>query len=229
MSALAHVLEAGGLSTVAIGLVRGQAERGRAPRMLLCDFPLGRPLGRPADPAFQHEVLAAAFDLLPRTDVPVLVEFPERVDEASDRPLTCALPPRHDPALHPAVDEAVGLRPAYERTRASTGRTGVVRLGGPDRVPELVAAFVRIAEGAGPDTAGLAPAELGGAAMDVRAYYEEAALALADHVPDARRAEAWFYGTTLAGRALHGARAALREAGEPRGTWFALVPTGHRS
>ena len=38
---------------------------------------------------------------------------------------------------------------------------------------------------------GLEPAQLGQAALDIRAYYEEAALALAVHVPAARQAESW--------------------------------------
>ena len=97
VSALAHVLERAGLATVGISLVRGQAEDGRAPRMLHCQFPLGRPLGRPGDPAFQHRVLDAAFALLPRTDTPVLVDFPEVIDDQADQPLACTLPARHDP------------------------------------------------------------------------------------------------------------------------------------
>ena len=215
MSALAHVFEQAGLATVGLSLVRGQAEKSRAPRMLHCEFPLGRPLGRPADPVFQHRVLDAAFALLPRTDVPVLVDFPETITDDSDQPLACALPPRHDPSLHPAVDEAIGLRPAYERQRATSGRTGVVRLGGADRVPLLIAAFADIAAGAQWDAVGLPPDQIGPAALDVRAYYEEAAIALADHVPAARQAESWLYRTTATGRVLTAARDALRGADYP--------------
>ncbi len=69
MGVLAHILEAAGLATVGLSLVRGQAETVRAPRMLHCQFPLGRPLGRPNDPAFQHDVLRRALALLDRTDV----------------------------------------------------------------------------------------------------------------------------------------------------------------
>ncbi len=178
MSALAHVFESAGLATVGISCVRGQAERARPPRMLHCDFPLGRPLGRPGDAAFQHRVLAAAFALLPRTDVPVLVDFDEVISDEADEPLACPLPPRHDPALHPAVDEALGLRAAYERRRAMSGATNVVRLGGPDRIADLIDAFVRITDGASWDAVGLDAVQLGQAALDIRAYYEEAALGI---------------------------------------------------
>lgn len=226
MSALAHVLEAAGLATVGISLVRGQAERSRPPRMLHCEFPLGRPLGRPHDAPFQHRVLAAAFGLLPRTDVPVLVDFDETIVDDADQPLACTLPPRHDPTLPAAVDEAIGLRPAYERHRAASGTTNVVRLGGADRVAELIGVFVRIVDGEPWDAVGLEAAQLGQAALDIRAYYEEAALALADHVPAARQAESWFYRATQTGALLRKARDIIRDAEAPRPAWFPLVPTG---
>lgn len=226
MSALAHVFEAAGLSTVGISLVRGQAERSRPPRMLHCDFPLGRPLGRPRDAVFQHRVLEAAFGLLGRDDVPVLVDFGESIIDEADQPLACALPPRHHPSLHPAVDEALGLRAAYERQRASSGTTNVRRMGGPDLVPDLIACFVAIVDGAAWDDVGLEPAELGQAALDIRAYYEEAALALVEHIPAARRAESWFYRSTAAGALLRRAQPIIRTADAPRAAWFPLVPTG---
>ena len=47
MGTLASVLEDAGLATVALSSVRGQVVTTRPPRALHCDFPLGRPLGRP--------------------------------------------------------------------------------------------------------------------------------------------------------------------------------------
>ena len=38
--------------------------------------------------------------------------------------------------------------------------------------------------------------------MDIRLYYEEVALALADHVPAAHQVDAWFYGSTEMGALL---------------------------
>lgn len=192
--------------------MRGQIERIRPPRALYCDFPLGRPLGRPGDPGYQHRVLAAAFELLRRPSGPVLEDFPETVVDEAEAPLACAVPPSLDPAQPPAVGEALALRPAYERTRAATGRTLVGRFVDADGVPGVVAAFERIAAGTAWQEAGLGgPPHL--AALDVRAYYEEAALALADHVPAARSAEAWLFRSTEAGRLLHRAQAALRAQG----------------
>ena len=53
MSALAHMIEARGIATVVIGLVRPHLETIRPPRALFVPFELGRPLGAPEDAAFQ--------------------------------------------------------------------------------------------------------------------------------------------------------------------------------
>ena len=71
-----------------------------------------------------------------------------------------------------------------------------------------------------------APAQFGQAALDIRAYYEEAALALAGHVPAARQAESWFYRATATGGLLREAQRLLRDAEAPRPAWFPLVPVG---
>ena len=98
--------------------------------------------------------------------------------------------------------------------------------GGADDVPAHLDALARIANGARPDQVGLEPALLAPAALDIRTYYEEAALALVDHVPAARQAESWLFRSTEAGRVLIAARDALRDAEYPRGVWFAIVPAG---
>ena len=223
MGVLANVFEAAGLATVGISLIRGQAEDSRAPRFLHCQFPLGRPLGRPGDAAFQTDVLRRALALVARNDVPVLEDHPVVIgDEAADA-LACTLPPRADDGLHPAVAEARGLRAAYERNRAATGRTLVGRLGDADLVADLVGRFARYLDG---ET--LAEVDLdsrcAAAGHDVRAYYEEAALALVEHVPGARQAESWFFRSTEAGRLLRAVREKLRDADAHRAEWFGLVP-----
>ncbi len=224
MGVLAHVLEAAGLATVGISLIRGQAETVRAPRMLHCQFPLGRPLGRPDDPDFQHDVLRRAFALLPRTDVPVLEDHPMVIDDETDAPLACSLPPRFDPALPAALDEVAGLRAAYDRQLARSGRTLVGRTAGADGIAGLVEKFLRLADGAPLDEVGLSGSEAIAAAQDVRAFYEEAALALADHTPAARQAESWFYTATETGRTLKAARDRLEADGGERNVWYYLTP-----
>jgi hypothetical protein len=227
VGSLGHVLEAEGPATVALSLVRGQVERTHPPRALHCEFPLGRPLGRPADPGFQRRVLLAAFSLLERPTGPVLEDFPEVIADEADQPLSCPLPPRFDPTLPAAVDEVAGLRPAYERALATTGRTLVGRCVSADGVSGAVQAFVRVASGEPWDTVGLpgSPSEV---ALDVRAYYEEAALALADHVPAARAAESWLYRTTATGLVLREAQAKMRAGGAPQPAWFYVVPVSQQ-
>ena len=73
---LAHVFEAAGIATVVLSSVREMAVKTAPPRALHCEFPLGRPLGRPGDPGFQHDVLARAFALLDAPIGPVLVDHP---------------------------------------------------------------------------------------------------------------------------------------------------------
>ena len=109
-----------------------------------------------------------AFALVPRSDVPVLVDYPVVIEDESDTPLACTIPLSHDVGLHPAIAEALGLRAAYERHRGRTGRTFVSRLGGPERVPELIEALVRVADGISLDECGLPATQLGAAALDVR-------------------------------------------------------------
>lgn len=79
--------------TTGISLVRENAASLQPPRTLWVTFPLGRPLGLPNDPAFQHRVIAAGLDLLNRMSGPVLEDYPEdapsvAVDDAPACPVT---------------------------------------------------------------------------------------------------------------------------------------------
>jgi hypothetical protein len=170
----------------------------------------------------------AAFSLLEQPSGPVLVDFPEVIADEAGQPLACPLPPRMDPSVPEAVDEVLGLRPAYDRTVSATGRTIVGRVVDPDGIASAVGAFVRIAAGEPWESVGLAgsPPEV---VLDIRAYYEEAALALADHVPGARAAESWLYRTTATGRVLRDTQAKMRDAGAPFPVWFYLVPVSQQS
>ena len=226
MCVLAHVLEAAGIATVVLASIRPVAEKMNVPRVLYCEFPLGRPLGIPDDADFQRGVLGAAFDLLKAPSGPVLVDYPVVV-EADETPLACALPPRFDPELSPSVDEAQGLRAAYNRAVASRGATEVGRAIDADGVAGALADLERLVAGEhwkevyGPrlDTIAIA--------HDIRAYYQEAALELADSpTPGARQAEAWFYEQTEAGKTLVAARDALTEQEAPGGITFYMQPVG---
>ena len=223
MSTLAHVFEAAGIATVALASIRKQVESGAPPRGLWCDFPLGRPLGKPGDPEFQHRVLAAAFDLLGATE-PVLAEFDEAVAEGGDEMLACPLPPRHDPDAHPAVDEARGLRAAYDRgVEMSDGRIAAGRVVSADDIPAAVEAFVRIAEGTPWKEAGI-PGMPMRVSQDIRGYYETAMLALVDHAPAAWAGASWFLNETETGKVLMAAREEMQRQEAPQPMWFYLTP-----
>ena len=177
----------------------------------------------PADPAFQHRVLHHAFALLDAPG-PVFEVFGEAIHDDGTEVLACTLPPRHDPDLHPAVDEARGLRPAYDRAVAAYGnRAGTGRVVDADGVPDAVQALVRVAAGVPWKDAGI-PGVPARVAQDIRGYYETAALGLADHVPSAWSGTRWFFDHTETGAVLLQARAAMRDAGVKQPIWFYMAP-----
>lgn len=220
MCVLAHVLEAAGLATVALVSNRVVAEKMHPPRALYGEFPLGRPLGKPGDAAFQRDVLLRAFALLDSPEVPVLVDHPEII-EIDDTPLACALPPRYDTSVPAAVDEARALRPAWDRTHERLGITSVGRVTDADGIPDLVQRLVRIADGEAWDAVGL-PGDPVSCAHDLRTYYEEAAVALADDVTGGS-VEVWFSEVTEAGQALLAARRRMKDQDAPFTLWFYMA------
>lgn len=203
---------------------RSQAELVGPPRGLYCEFPLGRPLGRPLDSGFQHEVLDAAFALLPRTDGPVIESFGVVIDDEADEPLSCPIPPRLDSSQPAAVSEARGLRAAYDRGVARIGTSQVGRVVDADGIPEAIRAFVEVVEGRPwneVEHPGGSPTTV---LMDIRAYYEEAALGLSDHVPAARSAESWYYRKTATGELIRRYLDAVKDADPPFPGKFYIIP-----
>ena len=69
------VIERAGMSTVCLSLLREVTQTIKPPRALFVAYPFGYPLGQANNPMLQHQVIAAALQLLTRTDVPVLEEF----------------------------------------------------------------------------------------------------------------------------------------------------------
>ncbi len=226
MSTLAHVFEAEGLATVALGSMRKQMENTAPPRGLWCDFPLGRPLGKPGDPEFQHRVLAHAFSLLEATE-PVFEVFPDSIADDGAEVAACTLPPRHDPDAHPAVDEARGIRRAYDRAVAQYGNhMGAGRVVEAEQIPAAIEAFVRVVEGTPWKEAGI-PGIPSRVSQDIRGYYETAALGLMDHAPSAWAGTRWFLDHTEAGKVVLEARAVMRDTGASQTMWFYMAPGDH--
>ncbi len=223
VSTLAHVFEAAGLSTIALGSQRNQIVNTAPPRGLWCDFPLGRPLGKPGDPEFQHRVLTAAFALLDATE-PVLAEFEEAIIDDGSDVVSCALPPRSDPDAHPAVDEANGLRPAYDRSVAEHGnRIGAGRVVDADHIADAIEAFTRVMSGV-PWKEAEIPGVPARVSQDIRGYYETALLGLVDHAPSAWSGTRWFLDETEAGKVILGARAQMKADDVKFPVWFYMAP-----
>lgn len=222
MCALAHVFEHHGLATVALSSVRSFTEKTRPPRALHCQFPLGRPLGKPGDAAYQRRVLEAAFDLLKAPEGPVLVDLPEEIKDATERPLDVAVPDYEPGADPPPVAEAKALRDAYDRHLKRYGHTNVGRLADADGIPSLISSFVAIAGGTPFKEAGIPRNNPMEASKDLMSYYEEAAAGIIDEIPEARAAESWFFTRTETGKLLKQAQQALKDASNP--VWYYLIP-----
>lgn len=228
MCALAHVIEKAGIATVTLASTLSVAERMEPPRALWGNFPLGRPLGHPQNPEFQHDVLRRAFALLEEESGPVLIHHPE-VIESDETPLSCSIPPAYDANASAAAQEVRGLRKAYERSvEARHGATEVGRSIGPDEIEGAVDVLQSIAEGTPWKDAGIPGGNTISLIHDIRSYYEEAAMQLVDGPPPAgRAAEAWFYEKTETGKVVMAARTAIKDADGPFPVWFYMAP-GHR-
>ena len=212
------------MATVAIGSIREQIYGTAPPRGLFCDFPLGRPLGVPDDAAFQRRVIEHAFGLLDRRE-PVVEDYDVVIADEASEALVCPLPARMDPDAHPAIDEAKGLRPAYERAVAKYGnRAGAVRLLDADSIPAAIESFIRVAEGHPWKQAGI-PGIPARVSQDIRGYYEMAAMEIADHTPAAWAGYRWFRDQTRTGEVIQKARDAMRESGAKEPLWRFLLPS----
>ena len=207
-----------------LGSIREQIYGTAPPRGLFCAFPLGRPLGVPGDAVFQRRVLARAFGLLDRRE-PVVEDYEEVVEDAGADVLVCPLPPRMDPDAHPAIAEAKGLRPAYDRAVAQYGnRAGAARLLDADAIPEAIESFVRVAQGHPWKQAGI-PGIPARVSQDIRGYYEMAALEIVGHTPAAWAGYRWFRDETETGIVIRAARDAMRDAGVKETLWRFLLPS----
>lgn len=227
MSVLAHVFEAAGIATVVLSSIREVAVKAAPPRALHCEFPLGRPLGHPGDAEFQHDVIARAFALFEAESGPVLVDHPVVIDVDTDA-VSCAIPPRFDPSLPPSVDEAQGLRKAYDRGVTRRGVTSVGRVVDADGVPDALRVLDAIANGADWAEAGIPGGNTIAVCHDIRTYYEEASLELVDGpLPGGRALEDWFFDQTEAGTTVLAARSAIQNSGAKFPIWFYMTP-GHR-
>jgi hypothetical protein len=203
-----HARREEGIATVAIALVRPQAEHTRPPRALWVPFELGRPFGPPSDPAFQKRVILAALRLLeaPEAAGPVLLaDFPQ--DDPRETPDPNWRAPIPDPHPPPALAEALlteiaALQPAYERSRTVRGRStvGLIELA-PEKAAAYVAAWLRGVAPASP-VADMSPIlALRFAIDDLKAYALEAAMADGGR-PSSRQLGDWLWNDSATGAAI---------------------------
>ncbi|MFL2529118.1 MAG: hypothetical protein ACJ0Q6_05455 [Candidatus Azotimanducaceae bacterium] len=223
---LAHVFESAGLSTVVITPMKEVAVRMKTPRTLHTIFPLGLSLGKPRDKDFQSEVLRAAFDLLDESVGPVVKEFPVSISPTDHEPMVCALPPRMNTDLHPAVDEAKALKSAYDRAHQKNNRTSVGMIISAEEIPAVLERFVRIVEGEDWDKVGFPEKSMYPSVHDIRSYYEELACELAEGPIEPWATEEWFYDQTEAGKLILNARRMMRDKKAEQSIWFGLAPAG---
>ena len=216
MGALAHYLEAEGVATTQISLIREHTETIRPPRALWVPFELGRPLGAPADAALQRRVLLAALHLLEASQGPMLLDFPEEANESGTStgaepavwacPVSFAPPPKEETDLEKLIStfrrEIAQLRIWYDLGLESKGRTAVVNFG-PDSALELLSAYALNAETKFSETDLPFAVALRLAAQDLKAFYFEAVVARpGTALPESAAFNQWFWTETAAGLVL---------------------------
>ena len=225
MSAIAHVLESEGIATALIALIRLHAEKAKPPRALWVPFQLGRPLGAPGDPEFQHQVLRQALALLDRPASPPVME-----DFANDEPeyaVTSGWTPPSGLEGLSVEQEVAALREPYEAARTRAKRT-TVGLSGLDM--DTVVTYLTRLDGDSPldlTIKHMADVQLlKSATDDLKAFYLEAVIGEREP-PSSGQLGDWFWGTA-AGALIKGLRERSldhADANRRLASWW-LVPDG---
>ena len=220
MSVLARGIEAAGLPTVTIALVREHAEKVKPPRALFVPFPYGYPLGKPDDGEFQHRVISASLALFDSPKGPVLEEFP---DEAGPKeyPQASAIKGSHQSIMEDAANEVTALRPFYERwVEAHGGRTAVGVSGIPQRRFRGMIRFLQgYARGEESDIderpAGITVHQyIRNCVDDLKAFYYEARMAQKPTTTEPE-VHTWFWGETAGGKLTSQLAQVMTEADDP--------------
>jgi hypothetical protein len=213
VSALGHYLEEEGIASVAIALIRPQAENTRPPRALWVPFELGRPIGPPSDAVFQKRVILAALGLLEaEKQASLIADFPD--DDPRETPDPAWRPPSAAAPAETFEAEMRALAPLYarsctERARSTVGLSGLP----PAEFGAYIAAWLRGEEPASP-VEGMSPLlALRFAIDDLKAYALEAAIA-GRLRPSSKQLGDWLWSESACGAAIRALRDRLMAAGE---------------
>ena len=222
---LARVLEAHGIATTSISLVREHTEAIQPPRALFVPFPFGHALGRPGDAALQHRVLGAALDLLAAPAGPVLVDFPADAEPGDETPgpvQASSVTPSVSVSADPVGETREVLRAHAEWLAKHAGRTTFGLCGVPvERFVEVADFLQQFGAGGDGDVRGR-PADVSRAAFirwaadDLKTLYYESRL-LAHPSATGSDVARWFWGETAAGQVLRRVRDRLDASGVPAG------------
>ncbi len=231
------------MATTSISLIREQSEAVRPPRALWVPFALGRPLGSAADPAFQTEVLRAAFALVGSATEPTIEDYPiEAPEEAGPAAWSCPLSipaPELESITDRLTAEVARLAPWAAETRSTRGRTLFGATGASaDQVDDVARALGTIADDGdldvapdvGIDWAFDMPVLVRHLADDLRTFYHEAVAAQpGPGAPNHAALTEWIFGGTALGEALQAVAGHLTDVDTPmaRLTRGFLIPEGH--
>jgi hypothetical protein len=218
VSALGHYLEEEGIATVAVVLIRPQAENTKPPRALWVPFELGRPFGPPNDPLFQKRVLRAALNMLVEGGRPVrIIDFPDedpraRPDPAWRPPFVLGAVASGSAEAHASRLEAEIplLEGAHKRWMEQHGRSTVGLSGlAIGECARYVADWLRGKAPLSPRDGFSAPLVLRFAVDDLKAYCLEAA-GCGSAKPSSLQLTDWFWSKTATGVAIHVLREVLQ-------------------
>jgi hypothetical protein len=224
VSALGHYLEEEGIATVAVVLIRPQAENTKPPRALWVPFELGRPFGPPNDPAFQRRVVLAALGMLVEDGGPVrIIDFPDddpraRADPAWQPPFIPATVANGSAESLASRLEAVILllQGAHRRWMEQHGRSTVGLSGfAIGECARYIADWLRGKAPPSPRDGFSAPLILRFAVDDLKAYCLEAAGA-GSAKPSSRQLGDWFWNETATGVAIRILREILQRHEDER-------------
>jgi len=201
---LARIIEAAGIATVSLSLVREHTEKIKPPRALYVPFPFGLAVGHPKNAAEQRAVLDAAFAMLDAPAGPVLRDFPDDERDEAGSPLQASEVAPGAPATLGFADEVTAMRRYWETWEAREGRTSV----GASRVnPQRFRGVVRFLEefARGEDTdstdrpAGVSKLDFVRLAItDLKVMYVEARLVTHPNESSEAR-QRWLWGETALG------------------------------